>query len=201
MLGKRISKIKLLVAIFLIAFGAIGRIILKDIPNVETVMTASLLAGSLLGGAYTVIVPLTIIALTDMYIGNDLILIFTWSAWAMIGFFGWFVRKKRGYSYKFILSLTGMGIAASLFFYLYTNFGVWLLWDMYPHTFAGLVQCYIMGLPFLRNNLVSDLIFIPTTSASLVFFVKYFKNRTYAFRLNKTKNNENYLMQRKKCSQ
>ncbi|MDD5627254.1 MAG: hypothetical protein PHW01_04585 [Patescibacteria group bacterium] len=174
MLAKRISKIKLIIAIFLIAFGAIGRIILKDIPNVETVMVASLLAGSLLGGAYTVIVPLTIIALTDMYIGNDLILIFTWSAWAMIGFFGWLVRKKRGYSYKFILSLTGMGIAASLFFYLYTNFGVWLLWDMYPHTLLGLIQCYFMGLPFLRNNLVSDLIFIPTTSAALVLFLKYY---------------------------
>jgi len=173
MLDKRISKIKLLVAISLIAFGAIGRIILKDIPNVETVMVASLLAGSLLGGAYTVIVPLSIVALTDIYIGNDLILIFTWSAWAMIGFFGWLVRKKRGYSYKFILSLTGMGIAASLFFYLYTNFGVWLLWDMYPHNFAGLVQCYIMALPFLRNNLVSDFILIPSISALLLFILKH----------------------------
>lgn len=170
---KQLSKTKLSLAIFLIAFGAIGRIILKDIPNVETVMVASLLAGSLLGGAYTVIVPLTIIALTDMYIGNDLILLFTWSAWAIIGFFGWLVRKKRRYSYRFILILTGMGIISSLFFYLYTNFGVWLLWDMYPHNFAGLIQCYIMGLPFLKNNIVSDFIFIPSLTAFLLLILKY----------------------------
>lgn len=193
MLTKRISKIKFIVAIFLIAFGAIGRIILKDIPNVETVMVASLLAGSLLGGVYTVIVPLSIVALTDMYIGNDLILIFTWSAWAMIGFFGWLVRKKRGYSYKFILSLTGMGIAASLFFYLYTNFGVWLLWDMYPHNFAGLVQCYIMALPFLSNNLVSDFILIPSISTLLLFILKHqidlSKLVTISLRIKKTLGN------------
>ncbi len=162
-------------AVFLIVLGAGGRILLKDIPNIETITVCTLLAGSLLGGLYTFIVPLTMIALSDMYIGNDPILLFTWSAWAVIGFLGWLIRKKRGYNYKFILSLTGMGMGASVFFYLYTNFGVWLLWNMYPHTISGLTQCYIMALPFLKNSIVSNLIFIPTLSAGLLFFLKYKK--------------------------
>jgi hypothetical protein len=30
---------------------------------------------------------------------------------------------------------------------------------MYPRTFAGLMQCYAMGLPFFRRELISDLLF------------------------------------------
>ncbi|MDP2918578.1 MAG: hypothetical protein Q8N68_03700 [bacterium] len=178
------NKTKIIIAVSLIIFGTIGRILLKDLPNIETVTVASLLAGSILGGAYAVIIPLTIIALSDMHIGNDPILIFTWSAWAMIGLMARLLYRKQKNTYKFVFQITGLGILASVFFYFWTNFGVWLLWNMYPHNFSGLIQCYAMGLPFLRNNLISDLIFIPAASASLVFCVKYFKNRTYAFRLN-----------------
>jgi uncharacterized membrane protein len=31
--------------------------------------------------------------------------------------------------------------------------------DGYPKTFEGLIQCYIMALPFLRNQLVGDFVF------------------------------------------
>ncbi|MFA4880081.1 MAG: DUF6580 family putative transport protein [Candidatus Doudnabacteria bacterium] len=111
-----ISKEKLTLALLLIIIGTLGRILLKNLPNIETVTVATILAGALLGGWYTVIVPLTIIALTDMYIGNDLILLFTWSAWALIGFFGLMIRKQREYHWRFSLKLTGTGILASFFF-------------------------------------------------------------------------------------
>lgn len=170
-----LKKTKIIFAFFLIAFGAIGRVILKDLPNIETITVSALLAGSVLGGSYAVIVSLSIVALSDMYIGNDSILIFTWSAWAIIGIFGGLIHKNRKDDYKFVLKITGLGFIASLFFYFYTNFGVWLLWHMYPHTLSGLIQCYFMGLPFLRNNLVSDLIFIPAASTAFVLFLKYYK--------------------------
>jgi len=167
------SKTKLLIAIFLIIFGTVGRIILKDMPNIETITVSALLAGSLLGGFYTLFVPLMIIALSDMYIGNDPILLFTWSAWGIAGFFGWLIRKRKGYNYKFVLSLTGMGMLFAIFFYLYTNFGVWLLWQMYPKNLAGLLQCYIAGLPFFRNSIISNLVFIPAMSALLLLALKF----------------------------
>ncbi len=176
------NKTKLICALLLITSGAISRILLKDLPNIETVTVTSLLAGSILGGLYSVVIPLTVIALSDMYIGNDPILIFTWSAWAVIGLLGRLLYHRRKNSYKFIFQITGMGLLSSLFFYLYTNFGVWLLWHMYPKTLSGLIQCYFMGLPFLRNQLVSDLIFIPAASVTLVLFLKYYKVKNYEIR-------------------
>jgi hypothetical protein len=47
--------------------------------------------------------------------------------------------------------------AASLVFFLLSNFGVWWYW--FPHTFEDLVRCYILALPFYQNTFVSDLLF------------------------------------------
>ena len=58
---------------------------------------------------------------------------------------------------------TGAGIGGSLFFYLWTNFGVWFLdsWGMYSKDLGGLVYCYMNGLPFLKNSLKSSVILVP----------------------------------------
>jgi hypothetical protein len=48
-------------------------------------------------------------------------------------------------------------LVGSLQFFLITNFGVWLTQTLYPPTAAGLVQCYIAGLPFFANQLIGDL--------------------------------------------
>ena len=55
-------------------------------------------------------------------------------------------------------------LASSTGFFLISNGMVWLRGSMYPHTAAGLQQCYAAGLPFYRNDLASTLIF------SAVFF-------------------------------
>lgn len=165
---RKVNKKKVIIAVCLIVFGAVTRYFLKDWPNVETVTVVSLLAGSCLGGIYALIVPLSVIALSDMSIGNNSILLFTWSAWALIGLLGLFLRKKKKTSFKFSMQLTGMGVIASCLFFIWTNFGVWLLFPMYPHTWQGLVQCYIMGLPFLRYSLVGNLIIVPVVSFSLL---------------------------------
>jgi hypothetical protein len=60
-----------------------------------------------------------------------------------------------------------VGVAAlisSTGFFLWSNGLVWLRSTMYPHTTAGLGDCYIAGLPFYRNDLASTLVF------SAVFF-------------------------------
>ncbi len=99
--------------------------------------------------------------ITDTLIGNTNIFIFTWTAWMMIGLSGLMIKNLKGL--KLIGAATGMGIFASVFFYLYTNFGVWVLdsWGMYSRDLTGLLYCYLMGLPFLKLNLFGNLVFVP----------------------------------------
>lgn len=53
-------------------------------------------------------------------------------------------------------------VLGSVQFFLITNLGTWytshgLATPMYPRTLDGLVECYTMGLPFLKYTLIGDL--------------------------------------------
>lgn len=50
-------------------------------------------------------------------------------------------------------------LLASVLFYLITNFAVWYGSGIYPATGAGLIESYVMAIPFFRTQLISDVIF------------------------------------------
>jgi hypothetical protein len=55
--------------------------------------------------------------------------------------------------------IVGAALAASVSFFIISNFAVWKVWHMYPPTLSGLVACYAAALPFFRNDVVSNLLF------------------------------------------
>ena len=173
---RNINRKKLIIALLLISFGVIGRIFrinfLPELYNVEPITVMALLAGAFLGFSYALIVPLSIIAISDIYIGNTSVLFFTWSAWAVIGLLGLILKRSKKDNLWFGLKMTGMGVVSSLIFFVWTNFGVWIGWDMYPHTIQGLIQCYVMAIPFFKMNLIGNLVIISVVSASIVLALK-----------------------------
>lgn len=56
-------------------------------------------------------------------------------------------------------------LASAVSFFLVSNFAVWLSWNLYPKTAAGLVSCYVAAIPFFEKGIVSDLVF------SAIFFM------------------------------
>jgi hypothetical protein len=60
--------------------------------------------------------------------------------------------------------VAGASLAASVSFFLISNLGSFFFLAMYPKTWAGLVECYTLAIPFFRSTLVSDMVF------SLAFF-------------------------------
>ena len=151
---------KIFTAVGLIALGVLGRTVFDLPPNVELVTLSCFLAAAYLGGAFSVLVPLGIMAVSDLIIGNNQIFIFTWTAYIVIGLSALVLRHFRGHDLNFVSASTLFTIPSSLFFYLWTNFGVWCQ-GWYPPTLAGLIESYVMGLPFLKFNLVGNLIFVP----------------------------------------
>lgn len=165
------TKKKIGLAISIIVFGVFFRIFLVKmvgIPNFEAITALSLVSGSFLGGVFAPIIPLTIVFLSDIYFGNILVYLFTWTAFILIGIFGVFFKKNSKY---YFLKITGGGILSVFFFYLWTNFGWWLTTEMYEMTTQGLIKCYIAGLPFLKNQLLSALIFTPTFGLIFTFIL------------------------------
>jgi len=179
---------KLIGVLGIIIFGVLGRFFMLKfvgIPNFEIITALTLVSAVFLGRVWGIVVPLSIIAITDVVIGNSPVLIFTWSAFAIIGIFGWIFSKLNIKSAKLkVVGLTGVGIVSSIFFFLYTNFGWWLVTNMYPHTLGGLIQSYVMGLPFFKNNLIGNLIFVPIASGAAIFFELAFKNKIWNLKEN-----------------
>ena len=52
-----------------------------------------------------------------------------------------------------------LAVGSSVWFFLTTNFAVWLAWDFYPKTLEGLITCFTLALPFFTNTLLSTVIF------------------------------------------
>lgn len=139
----------------------------------------SMLSGFLLDRRYSIVVPVSIMLLTDLIIGNNLIFIFTWSGFAMIALLSHILKSRRGFNLQSKYLILGTGMAGVLLYDIWTNFGCWLMW--YPHTFEGLILCYTLAIPFTLWHLLST-----TLSITLVILpIAYLKEtRTLRFSLN-----------------
>jgi len=73
-------------------------------------------------------------------------------AFLLIALIGWTLRNRMSFA-----KIAGASLAGSVIFFLITNFAVWLAGSLYPRTAAGLVACYLAGLPFFQNTLLGDL--------------------------------------------
>ena len=67
---------------------------------------------------------------------------------------GFVLRNRRS-----ALRIAATGLAATIMFFLVTNFGVWLLGTRYSKDVYGLVECYTMAIPFFHYSVISMAVF------------------------------------------
>jgi hypothetical protein len=164
------SAIRCLLFTVLFSSAFLERTVFDLGPNIELVTMAMILASLYLKKNHVFWLTFAIMATTDRVIGNTPIFIFTWSGFLIPSLFSArLITKLTSRKFPKLFSLTSTGLIANLFFYFWTNFGVWLLdsWNMYPKTAAGLAMSYINALPFLKLHLISSLIFIPAGLATI----------------------------------
>ena len=102
-------------------------------------------------------------AFTDMFIGFHNTIFFTWGSVFMIGLLSNF------FSNSLVIRISGVLLGAVLFFII-SNFGVWTN-GMYGYSFEGLLNCYILALPFFAYSVISTLFF----SALIETVYKFYK--------------------------
>ncbi len=106
-------------------------------------------------------IPVTLMAATDLVLTffvytyqftPDQLISWVWYAGAVA--LGYLLRERIT-----AMRLVGASLGLSVSFFLLSNLSVWAEGTMYPMTFAGLVTCYTVAIPFFRNTLASDLVF------------------------------------------
>jgi hypothetical protein len=143
------------VIVLLILGGALSRLV-PHVPNLTAVTAIALLGGAYLSQRWAaVLVPVAALWLSDLILGFHSTMLYVYSAVALIALASSFILKDSAKPSKF----GGLSLVASLFFFLVTNFGVWMNESFYPKTGAGLVSCYVMALPFLATQVIGDLFY------------------------------------------
>jgi uncharacterized protein DUF6580 len=57
------------------------------------------------------------------------------------------------------LPLAAATLLGATQFFLITNFGAWAFGNTYPESVAGLLGCYVAGIPFFGNTLAGDFLY------------------------------------------
>lgn len=100
------------------------------------------------------LIPFSAMFVSDLLLGLSPISAFVYLGFAITIGLGIWLRSHLKARHV-ILSVLG----SSVIFFILTNFGVWAISGLYPHTFSGLTACYIAAIPFFQNSLLGDLFY------------------------------------------
>jgi hypothetical protein len=156
---------KIYVVLTMIVAGAMMRLI-PHWPNFTPIAAIALFGGTFLKRKdLAFLVPVAAMLLSDLIIGFHSTMLPVYLSFLAIVAFGLILQRRLT-----VVNTLTASLAASVLFYLVTNFASWSSGIMpYPMNVAGLMQSYIAGLPFLFNGVLGDLFY-----TSVLFGAVYF---------------------------
>ena len=177
-LGDRRTRIFGVLLILLAVFGTLA---MRTFANFETLFVASLLAGSLLGRWWTILVPMAALAILQplewgAHGGYALeamtgITFFVVSGYVFVGILSRRIRPKVLFRVKSVALLTTISVPLTIAYDLWTAMGEWyFLARPFGRT---LVEMLELQVPFTLYHLLSSLIFVPLFGTAFLFLHAY----------------------------
>lgn len=124
-------------------------------PNFTPIAAMALFGGTYFNKKYLAfLIPMAALFISDMLLGFHSYMIAVYISFAIIVVFGMMLKNKVK-----IGSLLLASVSSSVLFFVITNFAVWIGSPFYPQNFAGLLESYTAGLPFLNNGVLGDLFY------------------------------------------
>jgi len=146
--------------ISLIVILAFARLIPHP-PNFTPIIAVAIISGYFFKNfSLSALTLLVAMLISDLFIGFYENIIFVYASLLLITFIFHKISNKINFKNLFIY-----GFAGSAIFFVVSNFGVWALgspgvYDIaYEKSLSGLIQCYILAIPFFGNTFISTLIF------------------------------------------
>ncbi len=152
---KNSNQVRWIIASALIFIAALSRLI-PHAPNFTPVLAIGIFGATMFNDKKWMIfvIPLTAMFISDLALGLHATMLFTYGSIGAIIILSSLILKKKS-----VGRIAGASIGGAVLFFILTNFGTWLMFDMYTHDLSGLMYCYEMAIPFFRNTLVSTLAF------------------------------------------
>ena len=147
-------------------------------PNFTPIIAVAIISGYFFKNFnLSVLILLVAMLISDLFIGFYENIIFVYLSLIFITFIFHKISSKINFKNLFIYGFSG-----SVIFFVVSNFGVWALgspgvYDIaYDKSLSGLIQCYILAIPFFGNTFISTLIF----SYPAIFIYKSLTTRSGA---------------------
>ena len=157
---KRSNSSLLWVMLAWVALAVISRVV-PHYPNVTAITALSVLSVSRLNRWLSMALVVISLIISDGLLAKiygypvfGSWTLMTYSGFMMMVLAASCVKSLKGWRLMFVL------LGSSLGFWIWTNLGTWLLGGIYPHTLDGILACYTMALPFLRNALMGDWVWL-----------------------------------------
>ena len=151
------------IALIFILIG-VGLRLLPHPPNFAPIAAIALFGGVYFSKKLAFILPLAAMAISDKFIGfyEPKLMASVYGSFLLCVLLGFWLKKHKKW-----YTIGGSAIISSITFFLITNFAVWAFTPWYAKTIFGLIQCYLMAIPFFKNTLLGDLFYVT------IFFGNY----------------------------
>ena len=123
-------------------------------PNFTPLAAIALFAGAQLQRRTAFALAIGALLVRDLVLGMHVLMPAVYACYAFNVFLGSYLKEEQSPA-----RIVGASIIGSVIFFIVTNFGSWAAFDTFPKTADGLLACYVAGIPYFRNTVVSDLIY------------------------------------------
>lgn len=166
-----------ILGVLLIFLAVLGTIVLRSFANIETVFVAAILAGSILGRWWTVLVPLSaLLILQPLEWGFNSgfrpevmagISFFVVTGFLFVALIGSRVRPRVLFRVKSVALVTMISVPLTLSYDVWTAFGEWYF---LARPFGVELETVLyLQIPFTLYHLLSALIFVPLFGTTFLF--------------------------------
>jgi len=152
--GKENLLYRTLLALAIIALAAALRI--APHPwNFTPVGAMALFSGAIIRNRrLAFLFPILALFAGDIFVGFHKLMPVVYASFLVSVAIGFWLRDRRAVGRIGLATLLG-----AIQFFLVTNFAVWAFGLSYPRSSAGLLACYIAGIPFFWNTLAGDAVY------------------------------------------
>jgi len=137
--------------IILVVLAVLSRL-LPHPPNFTPMISIALLSGAFISNRMlSFILPLTIVLISDMFLGMYSGMMFVYLGYVVSTYIGYKMREQSN------VKIINASLLSGILFWTISNLGVYLLSN--NHDVASFILCYTMAIPFLPALLVSSVIY------------------------------------------
>lgn len=176
---KTIKKEKIInfaIALLFILIAA-GLRLIPHAPNFTPLAAMALFGGFYFSKRIAFVLPLAAMFISDLFIGfyEPKLMMVVYGSFVLCVALGFWLKSHKNW-----YTIGAGAVLSSVLFFITTNLAVWAFAPWYAKTLSGMIQCFVLAIPFFKNTLLGDLFYTGVFFGAYELVKAWVKNRSKA---------------------